>query len=190
MATVHLAGASLAAALALASCTSEASPVDNLSPSSTHATTSPPEPSDPPDAVSEPAVPKQATRLTPAGARAFVDFYVELINYARTTGKAAPLLDHAAHCQGCSNFADLYKRTYDAGGYFEGAGWSIRTAVPYRYEKGSYQVLTVIDVAPGTYRPSDGEAVENLEKNGLQFRFVVVPQGDAWSMREMQSTDS
>jgi hypothetical protein len=115
---------------------------------------------------------------------------VDLVNYARETGESAPLLEHAAACQGCSNFADLYRRTYKAGGYFSGAGWSVRDAVPYPFGRTGFQVLAAIDVSRGAYRETADSPERILRANELEFRFVVAFSGDSWTIREMQSTES
>jgi hypothetical protein len=178
---------------ALAGCTdSEASPPETPS-SSTSAPSSPPttaKPTEPVETAAEvPPVPAMALKPTKAGANSFVRYYIDLVNYARKTGNSAPLLDHAAGCQGCSNFADLYQRTYAADGYFRGAGWSVRTSIPLDYGK-DYQVLAVIDVASGKYRESAVAQVEKMREKELQFRFVVSRDSEGWLIHEMQSTST
>jgi hypothetical protein len=126
---------------------------------------------------------------TKAGANAFVEYYIDLVNYARKTGHSEPLLAHAGGCQGCSNFADLYQRTYAAHGYFRGAGWSIRTTIPLDNGR-AYQVLAVIDVAPGRYRESSSAEVEEMSAKELQFRFVVSRDSEGWLINEMESTST
>jgi hypothetical protein len=111
-------GMVLVSALALGACSSDPVP---RQPDDDATTSASPTPTAPP-----PTRPAQASEDSPEGAAAFVDYYVRVFNYAAATGDVAELSRLSApSCDGCQRYIDLYRDTYEAGGYFRGGDWRI-----------------------------------------------------------------
>jgi len=74
----------------------------------------------------EPVLPDAATEPTEAGARAFAEFYWELVNYAQATGDTSPVrLVSAQTCQPCASSASAIDRVYAKGGVIRGGDYSV-----------------------------------------------------------------
>lgn len=77
-----------------------------------------------PDPV-EPELPAAAKEATEAGARAFIEYYWELINYAQVTGDVKTLKSvSGARCDGCQSGVDAIRSLYEGGGHIEGGEYT------------------------------------------------------------------
>lgn len=197
--TLSVAAGGLVASVVLAACTGDApaaqpDPPEPSEPPTSQAPTDDPtdEPTDEPTLppIAEPELPAAATKPTLKGAEAFVEYYVELMNYAKSTGVSDLMLANAAGCQGCANFAGLYERTVEEGGFFEGAEWSVRVAVALPGRGSTLDVLTTVDIAPGKYQEASSTNVRLLEENSLEFRITVSRDKQGWLVNELASTDT
>ncbi|MCZ2829885.1 DUF6318 family protein [Modestobacter sp. VKM Ac-2986] len=70
-------------------------------------------------------LPAGAREQTAAGAKAFLDYYVELMNYSTTSLATESLRDLSRDCQTCSRFADGLDEVSDSQRRIEGAEFSI-----------------------------------------------------------------
>ncbi len=122
--------------------------------------TEPPEESpEPTPEVTAPALPELAEDDSPAGAEAFARHYIEVLNYTALTGDTALLEELSADdCSGCIKYIELYKSTYENGGYFTGGEWTVE-AVSVDFSAGMQeQYLTLeLSVATGTQSLPDKE---------------------------------
>ncbi len=119
--------ASLAAVALLAGCTDDdPSPGDATStwtPTGTPETPTPSATAKP----TEPALPDAATKATEAGARAFITYYWDLINYAQVTGDVRALKRvSGSTCDACTSVNQRLNDQYEQGGRIEGGTNSIR----------------------------------------------------------------
>jgi hypothetical protein len=87
-----------------------------------------------PTGPAEPTMPAAAEGDGRAAAKAFVGYYVKLINYAQQTGSVDTLDGFSAsECVACDGVIEGIDKTYKAGGRIQGGLWNIRTwgtAVP------------------------------------------------------------
>lgn len=87
-----------------------------------------PEPGTSPTASVDPAptMPAQAREDSDEGRVAFVAHWIDTLNYASETGRVAELEEITAEsCEGCLEYIDLYRNTYESGGSVRGAAWEI-----------------------------------------------------------------
>ena len=111
-------------------CSSEAAPVPAAKPAkSTPLTTSPatsPTPSRTPT-EQPPRMPAAAKGQSKAAAKAFVRYYVDVFNFAESTGRVAPLARLTSEqCRRCLKAISFLRSTYAGGGRIDaGRGWSI-----------------------------------------------------------------
>jgi len=166
------------------SCSAEAGPRAAPTPSVTSPATTSTEPtpdaSPKPDPV-EPRLPAAAKANTRAGAEAFVRYYIDLLNYAANTGDTRALRAAAARCPGCSDYAALYEKTYEAGGYFRDPGWR-PFSVLSRLEGDAWTVLVQVKAPAVTYVKKAGAKPRRGERDVYALRFEVTRQHDAWSV--------
>ncbi|MBS4752250.1 hypothetical protein KG112_05440 [Nocardioides sp. zg-ZUI104] len=72
-------------------------------------------------APTEPSLPAAADTSDEAGARAFLEHYWDLVNYAQATGDVDRMRAvSATTCSGCSGIADALEQLYADGGHLEG----------------------------------------------------------------------
>ncbi|TWG95919.1 hypothetical protein L615_004600000140 [Nocardioides sp. J9] len=109
-----LAATALALA-ALSGCSDEStSPTET---SSTPTESRSPTASPTPETPEEPALPDAATKATKAGARAFISYYWDLINYAQVTGDVKALKRVSGpNCAGCQSGIKGIREHYRSGG--------------------------------------------------------------------------
>lgn len=122
--------------------------------------TEPPEESpEPTPEVTAPALPELAEDDSPAGAEAFARHYIEVLNYSALTGDTALLEELSADdCSGCIKYIELYKSTYENGGYFKNSDWSVEDTEVWQLA-GGYDVALDISTREGTSRASDVDEV-------------------------------
>lgn len=78
-----------------------------------------------PDPV-EPELPAAAKEATEAGARAFIEYYWELINYAQVTGDVKALKAVSGpNCDGCKAGIRGVRDLYTEGGHVEGGDYTV-----------------------------------------------------------------
>ena len=121
-------------AVSVAGCTSDAAPVPAPRPSlSTPLTSgSPTGPSASPTPTpretpteTPPPMPAAAKGDGRAAAKAFVRYYIDLINYAGRTGDVRRLKARSGtDCLSCMELVRLFSMTYSQGGYFHTRGWT------------------------------------------------------------------
>ena len=104
----------LAATLTLAACSDDEPREPEPSPTSTGTTAAPtPSPSAEP---TEPVLPEAAKEPTEAGARAFITYYWDLINYAQVTGDVKALEKASGpNCAGCNAGITGIRERYAGG---------------------------------------------------------------------------
>lgn len=165
---MRLGGVVLATILTVGACSSEPTPKEPPRSPSTTAPT-------PADAA--PTMPAQASEDSPEGAAAFVNHYIEVLNFAARTGDVEELSDLSSPgCTGCQRYIKLYRDTYAAGGYFKGGDWK-----PEKFEldPSSSETFVTTDVTSAATkyreRSDSAERVGPVETNKITFAIT----GDA-----------
>jgi len=88
-----------------------------------------PSPSASPTAT-PPDMPDLANEESDEGAAAFVAHYVDVFNFAATTGDVTRLRELSSGCQACEGYADDFESIYAAGDYIKDDLWQLKdTAV-------------------------------------------------------------
>lgn len=120
-----------------------------------------------------PAMPAQASEDSPEGAAAFVTYWVQVSNYAAATGDVTELSRISApDCSGCQKYIDLYRDTYEAGGYFKGGDWKLGTLSIEVSDSESFATTTVA-VGAGTYRATSEDSEESGAPTKDEVTFAV-----------------
>jgi hypothetical protein len=161
----------LAAALVLSACSSEPTPREPDPSKATTATTAP--------AVAVPTMPPQASEDSPEGAAAFVKHYVDVFNYAAATGDVKELSRLSAPgCKGCQKYIDLYRETYEGGGYYRNGGWKIGD-LNLRSSESETFATTQVKSGGGTYKTSKDAPERPSATDQIELTFGVTGPGSS-----------
>jgi len=167
-------GIVLAALLTLGACSSDPEPKE---PKRTVTSATP--------TATPPTMPAQAKEDTPEGAAAFVKHYIDVFNYAASTGDVEELSRLSSpDCEGCQRYIKLYRDTYKGGGYFKDDGWALGDLRLRKGDATTY-VTTVASTEPGPYRESKDEPERNSSGQDNKVSFAVERRQSDWQMTQM-----
>lgn len=142
------------------------------------------EPTDSSDAA--PTLPPEARANTPAGAEAFVRYWVETLNYAGATGDVGPLRDASApECAACSGVADRIVDVTAQGGTFVGGRWSVSSTAALPGEAGTTVVDTQTSISPQTVREAPGSEPIRYA-GGDSFKIFVLAFDTQWRTIDLE----
>lgn len=142
------------------------------------------EPTGSPDAA--PTLPPEARENTPAGAEAFVRYWVETLNYAGATGDVGPLRDASApECAACEGIADGIERVEQSGGTIDGGAWIVTEVTAIPGIEGTVVDLSH-DVTPQQVR-EDASAEPIRYRGGSSFKVCTLAfvQG-GWQLLDLE----
>lgn len=174
--------ASVAALALLGACSDDdPSPGD---PSSTWTPTGKPETptSDATEKPTEPALPEAATKATEDGARAFIAYYWDLINYAQVTGDVKALKRASGPtCDGCTRAVRAVEELYGSGGQADGGDYDlVIERVRELSSDALYGMEAVIRVRNAEQRiVRDGEEEISQPKTSKFLTYLIWAQ-EAW----------
>jgi hypothetical protein len=158
-------GIVLATALMLGACSSDPTPKEP-DPGKPTATASAP-------TRAVPTMPPQASEDSPEGAAAFVKHYVDVFNYAAATGDVKELSRlSTSDCKGCQSYIDLYRDTYQAGGYFKGSDWKL-SDFQVRPGATNTTLFATVTSEPGTFRTDAQSSPQEGNAENSKLTFVV-----------------
>jgi hypothetical protein len=182
----------LAWTLALAGCskdeeaggpTPSGPPADTTTASSTASSSTPP-PHDGP-----PTLPALARQHSNAGAKAFVRYYIDVLNYA-FAHDAPQRLAHlgSASCDFCQSFISVLTRVIRAGGSQIGGDFVIeREFLAAVDEQGTRVVIADVRVQPGVSRATATSPPHQIRRDRYTLEFHATwVKGSHWSVREMR----
>ena len=150
----------------------------------TEATPSSPTPTDdqtkpPGNQVTEPTLPADAEGSSIRSAKAFVGYYIDLLNYAMVTGDTKTFRAAARNCEGCDRYADLFDRTYGAGGSATTSGWKVTSSVATDADSGT-AVLADVSAAPITIQKTEDAEPKTFAADAYELRFELRTRDDSW----------
>ncbi len=79
----------------------------------------------PAERPAEPVLPVQAQGTSVRSAEAFVEYYIDLLNYAMVTGDTKAFRAASENCAGCEQYADLFDQVANKGGSAKTRGWTV-----------------------------------------------------------------
>ena len=156
----------------------------------TEATPSSPTPTDdqtkpPGNQVTEPTLPADAEGSSIRSAKAFVGYYIDLLNYAMVTGDTKTFRAAGQqNCGGCADYVDLFASTYERGGFFKSRGWSLDRVLLGSRSAKQVQFTVTATAAPITFRERGGGQLKRSKRDPLDFSLVLEKGGAAWAVRD------
>lgn len=173
----------LACGIVLAACSRDGTEDSTASPSSVSASSesassrSDGEPSD--GDARGPRMPAVAQGSAIRAATAFTRYYIDLRNYAASTGDVRKLRSASQNCSGCDHYANLYKSTYEAGGFIKSSGWRV-ASVDVLKQSNSFVALVTVDAPKMRYSRTATDDT-HIGRGGLyKLRFEIVNNGRKW----------
>jgi poly(3-hydroxybutyrate) depolymerase len=131
----------------------------------------------------QPPIPGEARGLSTISAKAFIRYWIQVFNYAASTGDTSPLRAISAHqCHSCANLAEKIENTYSAGGHTEGSGWSVEDQ---RF-KTSSDIRAVIRAAPLDVWASATAQPEHFKGGPRRTKFGLLVHDGGWIMGSLE----
>jgi hypothetical protein len=159
-------------------------PLPSPSPSSSVASPTP-SPS-----ATPPSLPAEARGTSAAAAKAFVRYWVEVLNHAGATGNTAQLDEVSDdNCRSCQAVIRSIDEAYRAGGYFRGNGWSVETLQPQPFQTKTRPVLSAgVHIAPQDVLRREGGKVTHFEGGQRSMLFRLQWAGGHWTVLQVDQT--
>lgn len=143
-----------------------------------------PSPSASPTAT-PPDMPDLANEESDEGAAAFVAHYVDVFNFAATTGDVTRLRElSSSACEGCSAYIDLYRETYEAGGFFRNSDWSIRDIAVEKLDN-QYFAYVRVTAPTGDYRTTSQGEIKRGNSEDTNLVFVASKATGDWQLMQL-----
>jgi len=132
-------------------------------------------------------MPTEARGTSKAAAKAFARYYIDVLNYATSTGDTSEANTVSApDCESCIAMLAKIDAVYANGGYFEGDGWSV-TSLKYQplQPKREPVVSVGIVVAPQHMLAKRNADIVSFEggRNRLTLRLSFAD--GMWSVRQL-----
>ena len=141
-----------------------------------------------PSGPQEPRLPAAARAPGKAGAKAFVAYYIRLLNYASWTGDTDAVRSQGKGCRGCRADASLFESTYRNGGWFKGGKWKpVRGSWIVLPRHPGYFVGVNIDAAKGKQKTRHGSHVTRFRVDRIHRDFHLIRSEQAWRVTYMEA---
>jgi hypothetical protein len=135
--------------------------------------------------LTPPALPAAAKRNDETGAANFVAYWVRLANYASQTGDTSLLRRaSASNCGACSDYIQLYEKTYDAGGYIRGG---LDKLADVEVERGSTEhfVRARVTSSAGTFKASKASPLRKTPSERLWIIYGAKFESSHWILTQI-----
>ena len=91
-------------------------------------------------------MPAEAKGTSQKSAKAFVRYYIDVLNFATATGDTGTALRLSSpNCDSCSGMLDKIQDVYSQGGYFRGEGWTV-TDIKYQPLQSDVKPILTIGI--------------------------------------------
>lgn len=137
-------------------------------------------------------MPQIATEHSRDGAANFVSYYARVLDYASKTGDVDELERLSdSSCAGCTDFIELYRTTYDNGGWIRDSDWTIgETNVRFSSAPGAESIVTMnVIISAGSAKRDSRSTVERKPKSRGTMAFAA-QFSDGWRITQVGSGDA
>jgi choline/glycine/proline betaine transport protein len=172
--------AALTAAVLMAGCTSNPEPAPLPSPSASGSESAGASPSA--SASAAPSMPAEARGTSKKSAKAFVRYYVDVLNHAMATGDTELLESLSSpKCVSCDSVAQLVNEVYSAGGHISSQGWSLHGLSVVHGRRFNEPVIDAALVfSPQHVVRSAGAKVERFDGGRAPATFYLRSAANGW----------
>lgn len=140
-----------------------------------------------PSAQTPPALSAAAQEISRVGAGEFVRYYLEVLDYAYTTGDVEPLAEiSAAECMGCQRSIEIARETHSAGNH-----WEIGETTLHGVETATIdptdlaEVFVLYSAEPSIKVAPDGTVISTLpSEENARLQFILENANrDGWIIK-------
>ncbi|MDQ3106131.1 MAG: DUF6318 family protein [Actinomycetota bacterium] len=137
----------------------------------------------------EPLLPAAARGDSVRSAKAFVEYYIDLLNYASLTGDTRTF-DRVATgaCTLCTDYSNLFHSTWDDGGFLHSKGLTIRRLGATFSDGTTLSLALVVRAAPTRLKQSASESVSVAPAERLSFAIDVEGESMTWRVTRFEVT--
>jgi len=138
-----------------------------------------------------PELPEDATEKTTAGAKAFVGFYIELINYGLTHNDPLPLTAASSQeCEPCNRIIKSIEENARRGGGQVGGEWHAAELAPVGGQPQARPVIVAaIDVHRGYYRTRANGPRHSIDAKRVIYEFWIQRVDETrWLIQDVRAT--
>jgi hypothetical protein len=152
--------------------------VSGYPPSPPTASTTTPDPDEP----TAPVMPDLARQRTTLGAKAFVRYYVQVLNYSHDIGSGKHLRSLAANdCLVCHDFQDNIDEMEAHGGGQVGGHWKVQLIRPLPAGSADLRNLSsTVLVRPGTTRRTSASVIMEIKSRVVFIDFYLTWHRPRW----------
>ena len=160
----------------------------------TEATPSSPTPTDdqtkpPGNQVTEPTLPADAEGSSIRSAKAFVGYYIDLLNYASVTGDTKAFDQVAAPaCRLCADYSNLFDSIWDDGGFLRSDGMSIERLGVTFTDSRSTALSLVVRAARTRLKESAQEEPSVAPPKRIYFAIEIAQAAASWRVTRFETT--
>ena len=168
-----------------AACTADAGPAGQRTtrPTSPAATSTPTEPNEP----APPTLPALAEKKTTAGAKAFVTYYIDVLNLSATNNAVSLLQTIPSEgCRVCRQLIRTIKGNKARGGRQVGGTWSLAHINLIGMPEAPVAIAD-LDVESGFYQRFSTDRRHRIENRRIVYQFWLTWTGRSWSLADIRS---
>ena len=132
-------------------------------------------------------MPAKARENSDEGAVAFVEHYIDVFNFASATGKTDEL-DRLSSpsCEGCQSYIDLYRGTYDAGGFYQGSDWELGQFETEKRPQDAHVVYAAMSAPAGKYKSSTDDIERESKPEEAELVFSLEFREGRWLLEDFE----
>jgi hypothetical protein len=140
-----------------------------------------------PTTPAAPTMPPEAEGTSAKSAKAFVRYYVALVNYGLSSGDTQPLRRTSTkRCQTCEAIAAAIVKAYAGDGRLEGEGWHVVSAAPaISDDKGTARVSMQVRITRQVAYESPGSSPSVSKPQTGNLDFGLVKGSHSWVVNEL-----
>jgi hypothetical protein len=120
-----------------------------------------------------------------SGAISHARYFLQLLNFGKSTGSVAALREASLGCDGCERYARSYEAVYGSGGRYDGSLWRATSTTAYPSDNEGYFVFLTISADAGWYWESAEAKRERYKPAKYKLRLAVARKAGAWKVTEM-----
>ena len=125
---------------------------------------------------------------TVPAAKAFTRYWVTTLNQATTSGNTKQLLELSGpKCTVCTDFANMLKKIYSAGGHVETKGWKVTNVIPIAGQSLKHPGFQVVaTISPQKVYTSKNAPAKTYGGGHQGMRVFLMRSGDKWLVENIE----
>lgn len=134
-----------------------------------------------------PEMPALAEEKSPAGAKAFVKYYMAVLNYSWHAGSATLARRFSTpDCIACRGIARSIDQMARSGGYYRGGEWAAALPVLIPSEPIDKPVVhTALEQSPGTWKRSEEDRLRRIPSSRQYIDVHLTRVGASWKVTSL-----